>query len=167
MNPPPLPIPAAYAACFTRRWSNGPSAPHMLHVNDIDAAHSGRMCTMALMFWPDATRDLLVECIVHDLGEYAVGDVSTPVKDKLSRSEREALQRREREARAELGQVFIGPLLGARDTARLKFLDRYDAYLMAQINAPHLMGTEGWLKDRERLENLAMEAGVYLPMVGG
>ena len=162
----PLPVPAAYLACFTRRWSNGPNAAYMAHVTDHITAHSGRMATLALLFWPDASRDLLVKCIVHDLGEFATGDVSSPEKDRMSDAEREALNERERQARLRLAAVFEGPVLTLRDHARFRFLDRYDAYLIAQVNMPHQMDTTGWAGDRVRLETLAGAAGAVHVLEG-
>lgn len=166
MNVKPLPIPPVFNACFTRRWSSGPNAAYMAHVTDQDAAHSGRMATLALLFWPNASRDLLVQCIVHDLGEYGTGDVSAPGKALMSDEERRVLVQCEHDVRAGFGDVFIGPRLSAEDERRFKFLDRYDAYLMAQINAPQRMEDAGWIKDRERLETLARGAGVDLEFAG-
>ena len=51
-------------------------------------------------------------------------------------------------------------MLTLQDSARFRFLDRYDAYIIAQANMPHQMNTPGWVRDRVRLETLAREAGV-------
>lgn len=128
--------PQAWLASHVRRWHCN---PHLQHTQDPVAAHSGRMGILALTLWPDASRDLLAACLVHDLGEATTGDVPYPAKrdDRL----RYALTRLEAKALSEMGLLFDMSSLDAR---RLKYLDRLDAYLWAEHHRPDIVSRPEW-----------------------
>ena len=133
---PPLP----WLATFTRRWH---ANPDLCHTVDPIGWHSGRMGVLALhLFGESASRDLLVACLCHDLGENLPGDVTYQAKkdpefkaivDRLEAGHLKAMQ-----------MTFT---LSPEDQRRLKYLDRLDAFLWAFHNTPHILGGNGWPED--------------------
>ena len=134
-----------WRASFIRRWH---ANPDLCHTVDPVAAHSGRMGILALtLFGKDASRALLTACLVHDLGEWATGDVPFPAK--RDPEFREAADRLETVALADMGLLFdLSPI----DARRLKYLDRLDAYLWAEHHAPHVLTGDGWPEQRVWLQ---------------
>ena len=126
-----------WLATFTRRWHTNPD---LCHTVDPVGAHSARMGVLALQIWgAGASRDLLVACLCHDLGESVVGDMPATAK----RDPRLAgpLGIAEDRALAAMGLAFD---LSADDARRLKFLDRLDAYHWAAHHAPHVLARDDW-----------------------
>ena len=150
--------PTPWLATFVTRWHSGASAPYLAHTQDRIGGHSGRMGILALHYWPDCSRDLLVACLTHDLGEYSTADVPAPAKIDYLRGMLDDL---EAEALSAMGIKF--PELDSTDRDRLKFLDRLDAYLWADHHAPQLMIRADWLADLSQLIELADAVGVELP----
>ncbi len=146
-----------WLASFTRRWHCNPA---LAHTQDPVAAHSARMGILALHFWGDgASRELLVACLAHDLGEHATGDV--PLAAKSDGTLRSALDRLEEAALRGMGMAYS---LSADDARRLKFLDRLDAYLWAEHHAPHVMHRPDWLCAMQWLRAEAAALQVELPL---
>ena len=150
--------PTPWLATFVTRWHSGASAPYLAHTQDRIGGHSGRMGILALHYWPDCSRDLLVACLTHDLGEYSTADVPAPAKIDYLRAMLDDL---EAETLSAMGITF--PALDSTDRDRLKFLDRLDAYLWADHHAPQLMIRADWLADLSQLIELADAVGVELP----
>jgi len=130
---------AAWYATLTPRWHAGDSAPWLARSGDTVGAHGARMAIMAKRTWPDASPALIWACIAHDLGEAVSGDA--PMSAKADAELKAALDRVEAQALNDMG---IDMPLSALDRARLKYLDRLDAYLWAEHHAPHLMEWDKW-----------------------
>ena len=128
--------PQAWLATFTRRWH---ANPDMCHTIDPVSGHSARMGVLALKLWPDASRDLLVACLCHDLGEHMTGDVAWPAKQDPELGA--ALDRIEEASLKAMGLFYALP---ERDAKRLKYLDRLDAYLWTQHHRPDILSRDGW-----------------------
>jgi hypothetical protein len=138
----------AWLATFVRRWHTNPD---LCHTVDPIGAHSGRMAVLALHFWPDARRELLVACLCHDLGERVTGDA--PYEVKRSCPELAGiLDVLEIRALRDMGMRYE---LTMTDYRRLKYLDRLDAYFWARHHAPHVLAQDDW---RESLAWLQREA---------
>lgn len=152
--------PTPWLAGFVHRWHAGTSAPWLAHTNDRIDGHGGRMAVLALHFWPDCSRDLLAACVTHDLGEYISGDLPWSSKNEMDCETYEAFDSIEGLARRHMGMEFHP--YDRRDHARLKFLDRLDAYLWAQHHAPQLMGRDDWGTAREWLEREAVAINVAI-----
>jgi len=133
---------------MVRRWHTNPSLSHTI---DPLGYHGWRMAVLAIMLWPGAM-GLIEACITPDLGEVASGDVpwggdkttADAVADQWSRDN---------------GLDLHLELTGV-NVARLKFLDRADAYLWARHNAPKLMMRGDWEAQREWLYEQANRLGV-------
>jgi len=144
MTPTP---PAAWYATLTSRWHAGDSAPWLAQSGDTVGAHGARMAVLARRLWRDASPELIWACIAHDLGEVATGDA--PLAAKSDPALKAALDRLEAAALADMG---IDMPLSDLDKRRLKYLDRLDAYLWAQHNAPHLLERDDWRDARAWLD---------------
>ena len=145
--------PDPWLAGFVTRWHAGTSAPWLARTGDTVAGHSGRMAALALWLWPDASRDLLAACILHDLGEYREGDLpwsTTRANTDLA----------EAQAREDMGLPEIS--MDVTDSNRLNFLDRLDAYLWAQHHAPEIMSRDDWATAHLRLQTMAGDLGATL-----
>ncbi len=126
-----------WLATFTRRWHTNPD---LCHTVDPVGAHSARMGVLALQIWgAGASRDLLMACLCHDLGESVVGDM--PATAKHDPRLAGPLGIAEDRALAAMGLAFD---LSADDARRLKFLDRLDAYHWAAHHAPHVLARDDW-----------------------
>lgn len=112
------------------------------------------MAILALHLWPDASRELLVACIVHDLGESATGDIPWPAKE-ASTVLRGEISAMEAEALAYMGMPL--GISGPINQARLKYLDRLDAYLWAVHHKPKLRKRKKWRKAKAWLDDQAKE----------
>lgn len=137
----------AWLATFVRRWHTNPD---LCHTVDPIGWHSSRMAILALQIWPDCSRDLLVSCLCHDLGESVTGDVPFGAKADNDLTDRLAMM----EVKA-LIKMRMTWDVSALDHKRLKYLDRLDAYLWAKHHAPHVLTRQDW---REALAWLQAEA---------
>lgn len=149
--------PTPWLATFVTRWHSGASAPYLAHTQDRIGGHSGRMGVLALHYWPDCSRDLLVACLTHDLGEYATADVPAPAKTDYLRG---MLEDMEAEALSAMGITF--PALDETDRDRLKFLDRLDAYLWARLHCKRLTKRKDWRGASVAIASAAIDLGVAL-----
>jgi len=140
--------PAAWYATMTPRWHAGDSAPWLSSSGDTVASHGARMAILARLTWPDVSADLLWACAAHDLGEADTGDA--PLQAKRDLRLKAELDRLEGEAMTRMGVAYK---LTPRDEARLKYLDRLDAYLWAQHHAPELMSRADWQASRAWLHS--------------
>ena len=150
-----IPFPEPWLAGHVNRWHSGPSAPWLAHTNDRTAGHSGRMGIMALHIWPDCTRELLAACLCHDLGEYGACDA--PYGAKADATLRGALDRLEDATLHSMGMSYS---VSADDATRLKFLDRLDAYIWAQLHAPQVLDWPEWQAARRALYAMAEDMNV-------
>jgi hypothetical protein len=72
------------AGCL-KRWHS------WSHVREQTVAdHSWHVMRILLAVWPEAPRELLVHCLVHDVGEIGTGDMPYPVKKDNPVLKREA-----------------------------------------------------------------------------
>jgi len=140
-----------WLASFVRRWH---CDPDLCHTVDPISGHSARMGILALHLWPDCSRELLVACLTHDLGESATGDVPFSLKDAAPDID-EMLSLEECTALMDMGMMFAP--INPTDARRLKFLDRLDAYLWAKHHAPHIMDRDGWPEALAWLQRTADE----------
>lgn len=135
-----------WLASHVRRWHCN---PHLQHTQDPVAAHSGRMGILALNLWGGAcSRELLIACLCHDLGEHAVGDIPWPAK--ADRTLKVTADRLEEQAIAAMGLAYS---LSLTDQRRLKYLDRLDAYLWAEHHRPDITAHPDWVAARAWLDS--------------
>ena len=87
--------------------------------------HSHGVAMLCLLIDPNASRDLLVAALLHDLPEQGVGDIPSPVKRKLQM--KEELERLEAELLAEVGLEH--PELTEEEHVVLKLADVFHGAL--------------------------------------
>ena len=129
--------PHPYDAGRCRRWHSNPA---LAHINDRLDGHHGRCGLLVMLLWPDHSHDLLQAAITHDLGECVTGDLSATFK-RARPDIAKAAYCLETDYLHKWGLLFI---LSEQDAARLKLVDRLDAYLTAKHHAPHEMAGDGW-----------------------
>lgn len=61
----------------TKRWHNNPD---MNHSNETNAEHQWGVAAFVLWLVPDASRELIIAALHHDVGELVVGDLSLDFK---------------------------------------------------------------------------------------
>lgn len=137
--------PDAWLATFTRRWHCNPD---LGHTTDPVGWHGARMAILALHLWPYSSRNLIMACLTHDLGESVTGDIPWPAK-QASPYLKQELDQMEAEALAGMGMKFE---TRPPDTARLKYLDRLDAYLWMMHHKPKLRKRKDWKEARKWLD---------------
>lgn len=90
-------------------------------------AHSWGVATLVLYLWPDASRDLVVAALRHDVGEFYTGDVSATTKWMLSQNAQHELNGLE-----EKGQdLALSPMpsLNLMEERQLKLADQLELML--------------------------------------
>ena len=123
------------------RWHKNPD---LRHINDDFMAHSARMGVLAMRLWPD-DQQLVCDCLKHDLGETAGGDMDGEFK-RNNPGLKALLDI------AETDQVRRMGFTPAQPDPRMDILDKLDAYLTARLHAPHIMGREDWQTAREAIK---------------
>lgn len=131
----------AWHGGHVRRWHTHPA---MVDTCDPDSAHQHRCTIMYLLFWPDCTRDALIDCLVHDQGEHDAADVSYPVKRKHPII-KDITEEIEDESIKIQGFEFKTTDL---DIRRRKFVDLLDSYLWMLRYKPFLRNHKEW-KDQK------------------
>jgi 5'-deoxynucleotidase YfbR-like HD superfamily hydrolase len=91
------------------------------HLAQSVAAHSWGVATLALHLWPDCSRELLIACIMHDVGEYATGDIPAPTKWQMTKSMVQDIELMEEQAVTRAWPYM--PVLSLTDVQRLKWCD--------------------------------------------
>ena len=133
-----------------RRWHTN---PHLAGSEDYDDGHSARVALLALKLKPDLTRGALIYALSHDLGEYAVGDISWDAKQVLPNAAMAALTLAEMQGREALG-LPEGPY-ELSEARLIKLCDWLDAWTWMRHHAPHLSKRADWAEQLEAVLDLA------------
>jgi len=144
-----------WKSCHVARWH---SNEHLAHTHDPLNGHSGRVAVLMRSLWPDAPANVLWACVVHDLPEYIVGDVSAVSKQDNPKFNA-ALDILEAETAKKMECEY---LLDDRWQERLNLCDRLDALLFAQLHRPDLMQRGEWIESKARIFGMADACGVNL-----
>ena len=128
----------AWRASFTRRWHTNPD---LCDTVDYDAGHQGRVALLLLSLFPDVSRSLLIEAIIHDQGEVAVGDIAYDVKRTRPLIKAEADLAESTEIAA---QGLPLCCLTVREARMLKLCDWLDSWLWMMRHARHLYARADW-----------------------
>jgi 5'-deoxynucleotidase YfbR-like HD superfamily hydrolase len=110
-----------WRATFTRRWH---THPDLCHTVDPVGGHSERVALILLHFWPDASRDLIIAAMMHDLAESITGDMPPSAKEMFP-----TFDLMERHVAIAAGWHVD---LSDTDQERLKFADKLDALMWAE-----------------------------------
>ena len=149
-----------FRAGFVRRWHSNADLCHT--VDRIDG-HSARVARIILALHPSPPVGLIRAALTHDDGEGVTGDMSAVCKGGNPELA-EMLAEAEYAARRALWGP--DPYLRHIEHAWLKFADRLDAYMWAAHHAPHIMGSDGWVKRLAWINETADVLGVDMKEIG-
>lgn len=145
----------AHSLLMVNRWHMSDS--HALrNSGDTNAAHTGRMATMASLHHQKPTAALYEAILHHDAPEKYLGDPGHNVKVGTYGT---AYTEAETAIIAEHG-FFTA--ITEHDARWLKFLDRLDAYLFTKAVDPSQLELPEWFTCRTWLGNEAQKLGVSL-----
>ena len=149
-----------WAACRVRRWHTN---WELAGTDDRIDGHSARVQRIILALHPAPTMALMVAALVHDDGEYAVGDIPQPAKAAMRSREPEAWERFEAAEDDALAEVWAEsidrlPHITYRELLWLKFADRLDAYIWAKMHGAR-MDRNGWPDALAWLEQTSRRLG--------
>jgi len=148
------PMLKAWAATFVRRWH---TQPLLCDSHDPIGGHQARCTHMLLLFWPDSTRDAIIDCVIHDQGEIASGDMARPAKQMFP-DLRDMMSKVEGQEIRDQGWK-PGPINGI-ELKRRKFVDLFDSYLWMLRHRPSMQRKTEWVEQKDLLDNWATELGV-------
>lgn len=144
-----------WQACRVRRWHTN---AELAGTDDRIDGHSGRVARIILKLHPCPSRDLLIAALIHDDGEYGIGDIAQPAKVMLRQFEPAAMARLNACEEDALAEVWQAPIdyLTTTETQWLRFADRLDAYVWAAKHGAR-MDRNGWPEDWQALLAMARD----------
>ena len=144
----------AWSGSFTRRWHN---QPQLCETNDPISGHQQRCTMLLLLFWSDASRESIIDTLIHDQGETDSGDMPHQTKQKNPeiRSMLEIV-----ESDSIIAQGFENITLTPTELRRRKFVDLLDSYLWMLSHKPIMSKTEPWRIQLSQLYHEAEALGI-------
>lgn len=145
----------SWNAGLVRRWHCNPQLNDTV---DYDCGHQNRCAILMLHFWPDCTREQLIDILTHDQGEIDAGDMAYPIKRK--HPEFSALLHS-----VEM-QSIIDQDLPLFDLSRdaddhRRWIDMLDSYCWMIRNKPSMRHKQEWKVQRDMLFSNANTFNVY------
>jgi 5'-deoxynucleotidase YfbR-like HD superfamily hydrolase len=144
--------PSAWHAGAVMRWH---THRHLAGSGDRVDGHSARVAILILQFFPRARPELIKWALIHDLGEYATGDIASPAK-RANPGLYAQFADLEETAIVALG--FELDELMPYEKKLLALADGFDAYLWGLHHAPaYVGGSDAWRAMLSGLRQLARE----------
>lgn len=146
----------AYHSGQVRRYH---ANPRMSHLGQTTADHQWGCAILLDQLHPDPSLNLILAALKHDGGELKAGDIPYPFKlvcPEVAAAHAEA----EHQMAEEMGMGL--PDLTDEDRKWLKFVDRLESMLYAQLHAPHIFQHDGWSQQTQDILKSAAELGVGL-----
>lgn len=141
-----------YEAGFVQRYH---THPVLARFGQTDGHHQFSVAALMLNIHPNPSRDLLIACLTHDVGERFACDLAAPVK----RDNPELA-----EAHADLEESYrvnhfhnANPELNTTDHFWLKAIDMLECYMYASIVCPQALDTKPWKGLRLAIVNRFIE----------
>lgn len=145
----------AWNAGFVRRWH---TQPRLCDTVDYTSGHAQRCTILLLLFWPDSSRDAIIDTLTHDQGEDDSGDIARPAK--IAHPEmREMAGDVETASIQTQGLNLCDPT--EKELFRRKFVDLLDSYLWMLRHKPSMKHRPEWKAQYELLLKWSHETGVY------
>jgi hypothetical protein len=131
--------------------------PVMGRLQQTDADHSWGVAMIILSLHPDPSRNLVAQAIVHDSGEKWAGDLSYPFK-KMYPSIRDA----HADAEKQLAMDHRIPQfeLTLNEVEWLRFADRLECHLYAEIYHPWVTKDPSWERTKEMILGMSKQLGI-------
>lgn len=92
------PLPTIRRAMGVKRYHQ-----EFTHVEDTVARHSAGVALIVHLIHPNASKELILATLSHDLGEIVTGDIPAPSKRAISAEAKAALDKMEETALVEMG----------------------------------------------------------------
>ncbi len=144
----------AWNAGLVRRWH---TQPELCDTVDYDSGHQQRCTIMLLLFWPDATREELIDSLIHDQGECDAGDMAAPAKQKYPLIADDLW---EVELASIAAQGFTMPHLRGERLRRRKFVDYMDSYVWMLRHKATMRKKPEWERQLAHLISEAEALGI-------
>lgn len=145
----------SWNAGFVRRWH---TSLRMVDYDDRNHSHQHRVTILLLKFWPDSSREAIIDALSHDQGEVDWADVPYPVKSKNPQLA-ELGESAELTSIAEQG-LNVGITMEEKE--RRVFCDRLDSYLWMLRCCAYLRNKPEWVTQYTAMLNIAEELDVSL-----
>lgn len=143
----------AWKAALSRRWHTNADLAHTV---DPVAAHGARVAVLAMLIDPNLSGGAIRVAVLHDWGEYRVGDFPAPFKwDNPDIAE--ILAAKEADAIEAMGLSL--PQLSDDEAALIKMCDMLDSWLWCKQHRPDLMRREDWRELGWVIANMAEDRG--------
>lgn len=139
----------AWNAGFVRRWH---THPNLVESDDRNSGHQQRCTVLLILFWPDSTRDAIIDALIHDQGEIDAGDMAHPAKVKHPQI-RGLIHDVEIESITDQG--FTIPSISEEEMRRRAFVDLLDSYLWMVKAQPDVRHRPEW---KAQAQSLYVEA---------
>lgn len=148
----------AHATGQTVRYHTNPI---MSRFHQTDADHSWGVAMIILKLHPNPSRNLVAQAIVHDSGEKWAGDLSYPFKRRHP-----DIGKAHAEAEKALSILHEIPQfdLTEEEEQWLRFADRLECHLYAEIYSPWTANEASWIQTKEMIEEMAKALGINHPI---
>lgn len=85
---------------------------HQYFTQEVDTVgkHSAGVAVFVHLINPNASKELIMACLTHDMGEVILGDIPAPTKRALSSSAKMEIDRVEESALSSMGFHFVSAL---------------------------------------------------------
>lgn len=145
----------AWNAGFVRRWH---TQPRLCDTVDYTSGHAQRCTVLLLLFWPDSSRDSIIDTLTHDQGEDDSGDIARPAKQAFPKM-RDMASDVERASIETQGLNLSDP--SEEEILRRKFVDLLDSYLWMLRHKPSMQHRPEWKEQYELLRQWSHATKVY------
>ena len=144
----------AWNAGHVQRWHCN---PQLAGSGDSDAGHQQRCTILLLLFFPDATREEIIDMVTHDQGEINAGDMAYPIKLRHPEFSK-TLQGIENESIQNQGLPVFHLDGGA--LIRRKWIDMLESYCWMMKHCPTMSRKTEWQEQFRMLYANAYKLGV-------
>jgi 5'-deoxynucleotidase YfbR-like HD superfamily hydrolase len=129
----------------------------MGRLQQTDADHSWGVAMIILKLHPNPSRNLIAQAIVHDSGEKWAGDLSYPFKRMYP-----SIGQAHADAETQLAKDHNIPQfqLTANEVDWLRFADRLECHLFAEIYHPWVTKQPDWEKTKVQILEAAQKVGI-------
>lgn len=135
-----------------KRWHNSIDR-NLRNSNDTTGEHSHRVAMLLLMLHPLPSAHLLACALTHDTAEVFTGDMPGPMKQGRFKDMMEGYE-------LEVAKRYQLPLPSDRDKHWLSMCDKLDAILWVREHSPHMLYTDDWVEEWEKVVKMAAALNV-------
>lgn len=131
--------------------------PVMSRLHQTNADHTWGVAMIILALHPNPSRNLLAQTIVHDCGEKWAGDLSYPFKKMYPEI---GAAHADAEKQLALDHKVPQFELTSEESEWLRFADRLECHLYAEIYHPWVVKQPDWVKQHDLIVEIAKSLGI-------